>query len=288
MSGVTIGLVQMTCTAAKQPNIDKAVARIGEAAAAGAQVICLQELFAGHYPAQEEDFRRFDEAEPIPGPTSDAIAAAAKQHQVVVVGSFFERRAPGVYHNTAVVFDVDGSQAGIYRKMHIPDDPHYYEKFFFTPGDLGFKAIDTHYGRIGVLVCWDQWYPEAARLTAMHGAQILFYPTAIGWQAHEKAQFGPAQHDAWETMMRSHAIANGLFVVAVNRTGLESNIEFWGASFVADPNGQLLARASHDREETLLVECELGQIDSVRTHWPFFRDRRVDAYGDLTKRWLTT
>ncbi len=288
MSGVTIGLVQMTCTAAKQPNIDKAVARIGEAAAAGAQVICLQELFAGHYPAQEEDFRRFDEAEPIPGPTSDAIAAAAKQHQVVVVGSFFERRAPGVYHNTAVVFDVDGSQAGIYRKMHIPDDPHYYEKFFFTPGDLGFKAIDTHYGRIGVLVCWDQWYPEAARLTAMHGAQILFYPTAIGWQAHEKAQFGPSQHDAWETMMRSHAIANGLFVVAVNRTGLESNIEFWGASFVADPNGQLLARASHDREETLLVECELGQIDSVRTHWPFFRDRRVDAYGDLTKRWLTT
>ncbi len=288
MSGVTLGLVQMSCTEAKQPNIDKAVARIGEAAAAGAQVICLQELFAGHYPAQEEDFRRFDEAEPIPGPTSDAIAAAAKQHKVVVVGSFFERRAPGVYHNTAVVFDIDGSQAGVYRKMHIPDDPHYYEKFFFTPGDLGFKAIDTHYGRIGVLVCWDQWYPEGARLTAMHGAQILFYPTAIGWQAHEKAPFGATQHDAWETMMRSHAIANGLFVVAVNRTGLESNIEFWGASFVADPNGQLLARASHDREETLLVECELGQIDSVRTHWPFFRDRRVDAYGDLTKRWLTT
>ncbi|MBX3414632.1 MAG: carbon-nitrogen hydrolase [Pirellulales bacterium] len=283
---VTVALVQMTCVEAKQPNIDKAVRRIVEAAAAGANIVCLQELFAGQYPCQTEDHRRFDEAETIPGPQTEALSAAARDAGVVVVGSIFERRAPGLFHNTAVVFNADGSQAGVYRKMHIPDDPLYYEKFYFTPGDLGFRSFDTHYGRLGVCVCWDQWYPEGARLTAMTGAQILFYPTAIGWHPSEKAEFGASQHSAWETMMRSHAIANGVFVAAPNRTGIEGNIEFWGASFVADPNGNVLARASHDAEETLLVECNLAQIEVVRTHWPFLRDRRIDAYGDLTRRYL--
>jgi N-carbamoylputrescine amidase len=283
---VSIALVQMSCTVAKEPNVRKAVDRIGQAADAGANIVCLQELFAGQYPCQSEDHRRFAEAEPIPGPTTEAIAEAAARHGVVVVGSFFERRAPGLYHNTAVVFDADGSTAGAYRKMHIPDDPLFYEKFYFTPGDLGFRSCDTKFGRVGVCVCWDQWYPEAARLTALTGAQILFYPTAIGWQAPEKAEYGASQHSAWETMMRSHAIANGVFVAAANRTGTEEQIEFWGASFVADPNGNLLARGSHDCEETLLVECNLDQIDVVRTHWPFLRDRRIDAYGDLTKRYI--
>lgn len=283
---VTVALVQMTCVEAKQPNIDKAVRRIAEAAAAGANIVCLQELFAGQYPCQSEDHRRFDEAETIPGPQTEALSAAARDAGVVVVGSMFERRAPGLFHNTAVVFDVDGSQVGLYRKMHIPDDPLYYEKFYFTPGDLGFRSFATRYGRLGVCVCWDQWYPEGARLTAMTGAQILFYPTAIGWHPSEKAEFGASQHSAWETMMRSHAIANGVFVAAPNRTGREGNIEFWGASFVADPNGNILARASHDAEETLLVECNLAQIEVVRTHWPFLRDRRIDAYGDLTRRYL--
>lgn len=283
---ITVALVQMTCAPAKQPNLDKALSRIAEAAAAGAQVVCLQELFAGQYPCQSEDHARFAEAEPIPGPTSEALAAAAREHGVAIVGSLFERRAAGLYHNTAVVFDADGRQVGFYRKMHIPDDPLYYEKFYFTPGDLGFSSADTRFGRLGVCVCWDQWYPEAARLTALTGAQILFYPTAIGWHPSEKAEYGASQHSAWETMMRSHAIANGVFVVAPNRVGKEGNIEFWGASFVADPNGNVLARASHDAEETLLVECNLDQIDVVRTHWPFLRDRRIDAYGDLVKRYL--
>jgi len=283
---VTLGLVQMSCVEAKGPNVDKALARIAEAAAAGAQVVCLQELFAGQYPCQSEDHSRFAQAEPIPGPTSDALAQAARKHDVVIVASLFERRAPGLYHNTAVIYDADGQIAGLYRKMHIPDDPLYYEKFYFTPGDLGFKSISTRFGPLGVCVCWDQWYPEAARLTALAGAQILFYPTAIGWHPSEKAEYGASQHAAWETMMRSHAIANGVFVAAVNRVGSEGNIEFWGASFVADPNGNLLARGTHDREETLLVECNLDQIDVVRTHWPFLRDRRIDAYGDLVKRYL--
>jgi N-carbamoylputrescine amidase len=282
----TIGLIQMSCVADKRANVDKALARIGEAAAAGANVICLQELFAGPYFCQSEDHRNFDLAEPIPGPTSEALAAAAQQHRVVVVASLFERRAPGLYHNTAVTFDADGSTAGVYRKMHIPDDPSYYEKFYFTPGDLGFNSIDTRAGRLGACVCWDQWYPEAARLTALAGAQVIFYPTAIGWLLDEKEEYGESQHSAWETMMRSHAIANGVFVAAVNRVGLEGNIEFWGASFVADPNGNVIARASHGREETLVVECDVSRIDVVRTHWPFLRDRRIDAYGDLTKRFL--
>jgi N-carbamoylputrescine amidase len=282
---VVVALVQMTGQAAKEANVRKALARIAEAAAAGANIVCLQELFAGQYPCQSEDHSRFDQAEPIPGPTSEALSTAARQHNVVVVGSLFERRAAGLYHNTAVVFDADGSTAGTYRKMHIPDDPLYYEKFYFTPGDLGFAAFDTRFGRVGVCVCWDQWYPEAARLTALSGAQMIFYPTAIGWLPEEKEQYGASQHSAWETMMRSHAIANGLFVAAVNRTGVEDQLEFWGASFVADPNGNVLARATHDTEETLLVECDLETIDAVRTHWPFLRDRRIDAYGDLTKRY---
>ncbi len=283
---VTVALVQMRCGEAKQANVEKALARIAEAASAGANIICLQELFAGQYPCQSEDHRRFADAESIPGPTSEALSAAARQHGVAIVGSIFERRAPGLYHNTAVVFDADGSIAGMYRKMHIPDDPHYYEKFYFTPGDLGFRSVPTRFGPIGPLVCWDQWYPEAARLTALAGAQILFYPTAIGWLHAEKDEFGTSQHAAWETMMRSHAIANGVFVAATNRTGIEDGVEFWGASFVCDPNGHLLARAAHDGEETLVVECDLAQIDAVRTHWPFLRDRRIDAYGGLTKRYL--
>lgn len=281
-----VALVQMSCTADKSQNVSKALSRIADAAARGAKIVCLQELFHGLYPCQTEDHSRFAEAEPIPGPTSEALAAAAKQHQVVVIGSIFERRAPGVYHNTAVVFDADGNQAGIYRKMHIPDDPLFYEKFYFIPGDLGFRSFHTRHGRIGTLVCWDQWFPEGARLTALSGAEILFYPTAIGWLPDEKETYGPSQHSAWETMMRSHAIANGVFVAAPNRVGKEGSLQFWGASFVCDPYGNILARGSHTAEETLVVECDLGLLDTVRTHWPFLRDRRIDAYGDLTKRFL--
>jgi N-carbamoylputrescine amidase len=283
---VTVALIQMRCVEEKQPNVDRALARIGEAATAGAHVVCLQELFAGWYPCRSEDHQRFAEAEPIPGPTSEALSRAAREHGVAIIGSLFERRAAGLYHNTAVVFDADGRQAGLYRKMHIPDDPLYYEKFYFTPGDLGFRSFDTRFGKLGACVCWDQWYPEAARLTALTGAQILFYPTAIGWLPDEKEVYGESQHSAWETMMRSHAIANGVFVVAVNRTGVEGELEFWGASFVADPNGNVLGRAPHDAEATLLVECDLDRVDVVRTHWPFLRDRRIDAYSDLSKRWL--
>ncbi len=281
----TLALVQMSCTPDKVANVAKALARIGEAAAAGANIVCLQELFATPYPCQSEDHARFDLAEPIPGPTSEALAESARRHRVVLVGSLFERRAPGLYHNTAVLWDADGRQAGIYRKMHIPDDPLYYEKFYFTPGDLGFAAFDTQAGRLGACVCWDQWFPEAARLTALAGAAIIFYPTAIGWLPNEKEQYGVSQHSAWETMMRSHAIANGVFVAAPNRVGREGELEFWGASFVADPNGNVLARASHDKEETLLVECDLGRVDAVRTHWPFLRDRRIDAYEGLLRRY---
>jgi N-carbamoylputrescine amidase len=285
-SKITVALVQMACGESKAANVQKALARIAEAAAAGANLVCLQELFAGRYPCQSEDHARFAEAEPIPGPTSDALAAAAAEHGVVVVGSLFERRAAGLYHNTATIYDADGSLLGLYRKMHIPDDPSYYEKFYFTPGDLGFRSFATRAGQVGACVCWDQWYPEAARLTALAGANVLFYPTAIGWLHDEKQEYGVSQHSAWETMMRSHAIANGVFVAAPNRVGVEGNIEFWGASFVCDPNGNVLARASHDAEETLLVECDLDRIDAVRTHWPFLRDRRIDAYGDLVKRYL--
>jgi N-carbamoylputrescine amidase len=276
----------MTCAADKQANVDKALGRIAAAAKRGAQIVCLQELFHGRYPCQTEDHARFAEAEPIPGPTSEALAAAAAEHGVVVVGSLFERRAAGLYHNTAVVFDADGSTAGMYRKMHIPDDPLYYEKFYFTPGDLGFGSFDTQFGRLGVCVCWDQWFPEAARLTALSGAQILFFPTAIGWLPEEKDVYGAAQHSAWETMMRSHAIANGLFVAAPNRVGTEDALEFWGASFIADPYGDVLARADHNVEETLVATCDFSLIETARTHWPFLRDRRIDAYEGLTQRYL--
>jgi N-carbamoylputrescine amidase len=283
---VKVALVQMSCVDEAEPNVAKAVRRIGEAAAQGANIVCLQELFAGPYPCQTEDHAQFERAEPIPGPTSQRLAAAAREHGVVLVGSIFERRAPGVYHNTAVVFDANGETAGVYRKMHIPDDPLYYEKFYFTPGDLGFRSFNTRYGKVGVCVCWDQWFPEGARLTAMTGAEIIFYPTAIGWIPGEKDTYGPAQHSAWETMMRSHAIANGVYIAAPNRVGREGEVEFWGASFIADPYGKVVVRGSHDQEEIVMTECDLSLIDVARTHWPFLRDRRIDAYGDLTRRYL--
>jgi len=283
---VTLALVQSRCVESRGANVEKAVARIGEAARAGASFVCLPELFSGLYPCQSEDHRQFDQAESIPGPTTDLLARAAREHGAVVIGSLFERRDAGVYHNTAVVIDADGRLAGRYRKMHVPDDPLYYEKFYFTPGDLGFASFATRFGRVGVGICWDQWFPEAARLMALAGARVIFYPTAIGWTADEKEPFGAAQHSAWETMMRSHAIANGLFVAAVNRSGVEGQLEFWGASFACDPNGNVLARAGHETEEMLLIECNLDQIDAVRTHWPFLRDRRIDAYEGLLKRYL--
>jgi N-carbamoylputrescine amidase len=285
-STVTIGLVQMACSADAAANLRTAVDRIGEAARQGAQIVCLQELFRSRYFCQKEDAAAFDLAEPIPGPSTDALARAAADNGVAVIGSLFERRAPGLYHNTAVLMDADGSLRGCYRKMHIPDDPLYYEKFYFTPGDLGFLSFPLRGAQVGVLVCWDQWFPEAARLTSLKGAQILFYPTAIGWYPPEKAEFGAAQHEAWELIQRSHAIANGVFVAAANRVGCEESLEFWGASFVADPFGRVLARASHDREETLIVCCDLGLIDYTRRNWPFLRDRRVDAYGGLLQRFL--
>ncbi|MBM4004464.1 MAG: carbon-nitrogen hydrolase [Planctomycetes bacterium] len=283
---VPIGLVQMACEPAKQRNVDRALDGIRQAAQTGAKIVCLQELFHGFYPCQSEDHSRFAEAESIPGPTTERLAEAAKQLGIVVIGSVFERRAAGIYHNTAIVIDADGTLCGLYRKMHIPDDPLYYEKFYFTPGDLGFRSFATRFARIGVCVCWDQWFPEAARLTAMTGAQILFYPTAIGWLPDEKPQWGRQQHEAWETMMRSHAIANGIYVAAANRVGTESALEFWGASFVADPYGQIMHRADHLRPEVVVVECDLSRIEVARTHWPFLRDRRVDAYEQLTERYL--
>jgi len=283
---IKVALVQMRCGDDVAVNVRSALDRIGEAARQGAQVVCLQELFASRYFCQSEEHGHFDLAEPVPGPTTVALGEAAAAHGVVVVGSIFERRAAGVYHNTAVVLDADGSLRGVYRKMHIPDDPLYYEKFYFTPGDLGFRSFPVRGARIGTLVCWDQWFPEAARLTALSGAEVLVYPTAIGWHQAEKAEFGPAQHEAWEVMQRSHAVANGVFVVAVNRVGIEGTIEFWGASFVADPFGRVLARASHDREEVLVVACDLGLIDETRRHWPFLRDRRIDAYGGLVRRFI--
>ncbi|MDX2169975.1 MAG: carbon-nitrogen hydrolase [Deltaproteobacteria bacterium] len=287
MSSITtVGLVQMSCVPDVRANLDKALARIAEAAGKGAEVVCLQELFRSPYFCQSEDTATFDLAESIPGPSTEAIGAVARQHKVSVVASLFEKRAEGVFHNTAVLIGPDGAIAGFYRKMHIPDDPLYYEKYYFTPGDVGFRSFDAAGARIGALVCWDQWFPEAARLTALRGAEILFYPTAIGWHPKEKAEFGAAQYDAWQTIQRSHAIANGVFVVAVNRIGLEGNLEFWGGSFVADPFGRILARASHDREEILIVPCDRTLIGETRRNWPFLRDRRIDAYAGLTKRFL--
>jgi N-carbamoylputrescine amidase len=283
-SNPVVGLVQMTCGADPAKNLKKALARIGDAARQGATVVCLQELFRSQYFCQTEDTALFALAEPIPGPTTDVLGRAARRHQVVLVASLFERRAAGVYHNTAVIFDRDGTIVGTYRKMHIPDDPLYYEKFYFTPGDLGFRVHETQQGSCGVLVCWDQWFPEAARLTALQGAQFLFYPTAIGWLPDESDEMNQAQHQAWETMQRAHAIANGVFVVAVNRVGPEGALTFWGQSFVVDPFGRVLARASSTEEEILLVECDLALIEKTRQNWPFLRDRRIDAYGSITHR----
>jgi N-carbamoylputrescine amidase len=289
-NSVAVGLIQMRSGTEPEANLAKAADRIRQSAQRGAQIVCLQELFRSPYFCQRQDPAIFDLAEPIPGPTTERLSRVARETGTVVIASIFERRAAGVYHNTAAVLDADGTLLGIYRKMHIPDDPLYYEKYYFTPGDLGFRAFDTRFGRIGVLVCWDQWYPEGARLTALHGARILFYPTAIGWHPREKSQFGAQQHEAWELMQRAHAIANGVFVAAVNRVGhegpAEAGLEFWGASFVSDPFGVVAARASHDREEVLIVPCEMGRIEEVRRNWPFFRDRRIDAYGDMTRRMI--
>ena len=279
-----IALVQMSCEAEPQRNLDKALTRIGEAAARGAKVICLQELFRSRYFCQSEEARSFDLAEPIPGPTTEALGAVAAARKVVVVGSIFERRTEGIYHNTAVVMDADGRLAGRYRKMHIPDDPHYYEKFYFTPGDLDFTAHRTAYGTVGALVCWDQWFPEAARLVALAGAQIVFYPTAIGWERGEVEPVRRRQLQAWETVQRGHAIANGMFVAVVNRVGAEDSLEFWGNSFVVDPFGEVIARAGASAEEILVADCNLALIEETRRNWPFLRDRRIDAYGDLLRR----
>lgn len=291
MPTVTLGLLQHACTANPVQNLKKTLALTAQAAKGGAKIICTQELFRSQYFCQSEDHANFALAEAIPGPSTAAFQKIAKQYKAVIIASLFERRASGLYHNTAVVIDADGSLLGIYRKMHIPDDPLFYEKFYFTPGDTGFRAWQTKYGRIGVLICWDQWYPEGARLTSLQGAEILFYPTAIGWHPKEKAEYGINQHGAWETIQRSHAVANGCYVAAVNRIGLETpvggdGIEFWGQSFVAGTSGQILAKASVDREEVLLTEIDLGKVDVTRTHWPFLRDRRIDAYGDLTKRFI--
>jgi N-carbamoylputrescine amidase len=283
-----VGLIQMACSLDPNENLAKAEWRIREAAGKGAQIVCVQELFRSQYFCREEKQEMFDLAEPIPGPTTVSFTKLAAELQVVVIGSVFERRMAGVYHNTAVVIDADGAILGLYRKMHIPHDPLFYEKYYFTPGDLGFRCFDTRYARVAPLICWDQWYPEAARLAALAGATILFYPTAIGWQPPEKQQHGVAQHDAWRTIQRSHSIANGVYVAAVNRVGYEGppikGIEFWGASFVADPYGKVLAEASHDAEETLVVECDPRLIEECRRNWPFLRDRRIDAYGPIMSR----
>jgi N-carbamoylputrescine amidase len=291
MSKVTLGLLQHACGADPKANLKKTLALTEQAAKKGAKIICTQELFRSQYFCQSEDHAHFDLAESIPGPSSAAFQKIAKKYGVVIVASLFERRASGLYHNTAVIIDADGSLLGIYRKMHIPDDPLFYEKFYFTPGDTGFRAWQTQFGKIGVLICWDQWYPEGARLTSLQGAEILFYPTAIGWHPKEKAEYGDNQHGAWEIIQRSHAVANGCYVAAVNRIGLEQPIggdglEFWGQSFVAGTSGQILAKVSVDQEEILLVPIDLGKVDVTRTHWPFLRDRRIDAYGDLTKRFI--
>ena len=285
-----VGLVQMCCSVDPNENLEKAKWKVREAAAGGAQVVCLPELFRSQYFCREENADLFALAETIPGPSTEALGAIARDQRIVIIASLFEKRAQGLYHNTAAVIDDDGEIAGLYRKMHIPDDPLYYEKFYFTPGDLGFRKFNTRYGCLGVLVCWDQWYPEGARLTALQGASILFYPTAIGWHPSEKEQYGPAQLDAWTTIQRAHAIANGVYVAAVNRIGYEGppehGLEFWGSSFLADPFGQFIARASTDKEEILIGECDPKRMDEVRRNWPFLRDRRIDAYGQLTERWI--
>ena len=283
---VNIAAIQLPCVSNVAENLDRTVAAIKQAAAAGAQLICLQELFSSLYFCQSEDHDQFKLAQTIPGPTTERISSLAAELGVVIIAGIFERRAPGLFHNSAVIIESDGSIAGIYRKMHIPDDPYFYEKFYFTPGDLGFKCFDTSVAKVGVCICWDQWFPEAARLTALAGAEILVYPTAIGWQAPEKDTFGESQLSAWQTMMRSHAIANGVFLVAPNRVGVEDNIEFWGHSFIADPYGNMIVESDQQGPATIHADCDFGLIETARTHWPFLRDRRIDAYDGLTRRML--
>ena len=286
MRNVKLALLQMRGNDSRDQNVARTVEKIEAAADDSAQIVCLQELFTGPYPCQSEDHRVFSWAESIPGPTTDQLAEIARRREIVIVAPVFERRAPGLYHNSVAVIDADGEIAGVYRKMHIPDDPLFYEKFYFTPGDLGFKVIPTRYAKLGVGICWDQWYPEAARLFSLAGAEILLYPTAIGWIHEEKAEFGAGQHDSWQTMMRSHAIANGIWLGAPNRVGVEQSLEFWGGSFIASPRGEIVARAGHGDEALVMADCDLSLSDDVRTHWPFLRDRRIDAYGDLTRRWI--
>ncbi len=292
-----VGLVQMSMGPDPAANLDSALRHIREAAHRGAHIVCLPELFQAQYFCQREDLRLFDLAEPIPGPSTKRLGELAREVRVTIVASLFERRAPGLYHNTAVTLNAEGEIVSVYRKMHIPDDPLYYEKYYFTPGDLGFQATDTAVGRIGTLVCWDQWYPEGARLTALQGAEVLFYPTAIGWHPAEKEEFGAAQYDAWQTIQRAHAIANGVYVAGVNRVGYEqgdvlgnraegAGLEFWGGSFLADPFGRILAKASHDKEELIIGEIDLALLEDTRRNWPFLRDRRIDAYTPITKRFL--
>lgn len=284
-----IALVQMRCGPEPLENLAAAITHIRDAAEQGAEIVCLPELFRSQYFCQSEDHANFALAEEIPGPTTAALTEVARERNVVIIASLFEKRSAGVYHNTAAIIDADGKFLGRYRKMHIPDDPAFYEKFYFTPGDLGFKSWTTAHGKLGVCVCWDQWYPEAARLTALHGAEILFYPTAIGWHPAEKEKYGAAQHSAWETMQRSHAIANGCYVAAVNRVGFENpaggdGIEFWGQSFVVAPSGEIIAKGSIDQEEIVLADIDWPRVDEHRTHWPFLRDRRIDAYGEIQRR----
>ena len=303
MTTTRVALIQMSCEPDTQKNLDKAADLVAQAARAGAQLVCLPELFRAQYFCQREDHALFALAESIPGPGTDHLSTIAREHNIVLIASLFERRAPGLYHNTAVTFERDGSIADVYRKMHIPDDPLYYEKFYFTPGDLGFRAVQSTAGNIGTLVCWDQWYPEGARVTALKGAETLFFPTAIGWHPSEKAEFGDAQYDAWQITQRAHAISNGVWVCAVNRVGMEhgnvlhngvnlpgpagAGIQFWGGSFIADPFGRIVAKASHDHEEILYADIDPALVETTRQHWPFLRDRRIDAYEGITKRFLS-
>jgi len=288
MSKVKVGLVQMSCSANKQENLEKAKAKIHEAATKGAQIVCLQELFTSLYFCDVEDYDNFQLAEPIPGPSTEALSKVAAELKVVIIASLFEKRTQGIYHNTTAVLNADGSYLGKYRKMHIPDDPSYYEKFYFTPGDLGYKIFNTAYAKIGVLICWDQWYPEAARITSLMGAEILFFPTAIGWHHLQDEITNSEQYNAWQTIQRSHAVANGVHVVSVNRVGFEQDgqMKFWGGSFVCNPFGNLLYKASHDEEEVAVIEIDTNKTDIYRTHWPFMRDRRIDSYGQITRRFI--
>lgn len=285
---IKVGTVQMSCAKDPKENLQKAIHKIREAAAKGAQVVCLQELFTSLYFCDVEDYDNFKLAEAVPGPSSNSLAEVAKELSVVIIASLFEKRTNGIYHNTTAVLDADGTYLGKYRKMHIPDDPAYYEKFYFTPGDLGYKVFKTKFGILGILICWDQWYPEAARITSLMGAEILFYPTAIGWATSQNEETNTEQFNAWQTIQRSHAIANGVHVVGVNRVGLEQGgaMKFWGGSFIANPFGSILYQASHDKEEVGVTEVDLGKTDSYRTHWPFLRDRRIDSYDPITKRFI--